>query len=110
MFKPFVRRVLENRDQATWVFECPQQQDRKQLSVRCLEGLRRINGQYTNKSVRRGALQAMARAGVPTTTLLHFSGHTNIPMLKRYLGFGTLLAEEARKVRGDAANLLTGGL
>ena len=110
IFKPFVRRVLENRDQASWVFECPRRQDRKQLSARCLEGLRRINGQYTNKSVRRGALQAMARAGVPTTTLLHFSGHTNIPMLKRYLGFGTLLAEEARKVRGDAANLLTGGL
>lgn len=40
------------------------------------------------RSVRRGALQAMADAGVSDSVLLSFSRHTNLEMLHRYLAWG----------------------
>ena len=40
------------------------------------------------RHIRRGALQAMAAAGAPDSTLLLFSRHTSAPMLHRYLDWG----------------------
>lgn len=40
------------------------------------------------RSLRRGALQAMAATGVTPPILMNFSGHSNETMLNRYLDFG----------------------
>jgi hypothetical protein len=48
----------------------------------------------TTRAIRRGALQTMAKNGVPVETLLTFSGHTNVNTLKRYLNFGRILSVE----------------
>jgi integrase len=47
--------------------------------------LRMSNPTLNTRAIRRGALQTMAKAGVPTETLMMFSGHTNVETLKRYL-------------------------
>jgi hypothetical protein len=54
--------------------------------------LRRVNPLLECRSLRRGALQAMALNGTPEATLLEFSGHTTTKMLRTYLGWGTLLS------------------
>lgn len=49
------------------------------------------------RSLRRGALCAMARDGVPMETLLVFSGHKTIDMLLRYLRRGRASFDRAKK-------------
>ena len=55
-----------------------------------LKALRRVNDRLENRSLRRGALQSLAAASVPESTLLEFSGHTTISMLRRYLAWGSI--------------------
>ena len=43
---------------------------------------------FTVRSIRRGALQAMADAGVSEETMLLFSGHKSVDTLMRYLQWG----------------------
>lgn len=54
---------------------------------------------------RRGSLQEMARAGVREKVLRHFSGHTNLPQLLRYLGWGRFWGEMAAQGRAAATHL-----
>ena len=56
------------------------------LSV--LAALRRIDPALSQRSIRRGALQALAEAEVPETTIIKFSGHASLAMLRRYLQWG----------------------
>ena len=42
----------------------------------------------TVRTIRRGALIAMALAGTPTETLMQLSGHTQVRTLRKYLGHG----------------------
>ena len=53
-----------------------------------LISIRRANPLLEAKSLRRGALQTMSRAGVKEETLREFSGHTNNTTLRRYLSWG----------------------
>ncbi len=58
------------------------------ISEKVKIALRRINVKLECRSLRRGALTAMALAGVPTSTLRVYSGHTSERMLLVYLGWG----------------------
>jgi hypothetical protein len=40
------------------------------------------------RSIRRGSLMALASTGISEKELLHFSGHTNVTTLRRYLDWG----------------------
>jgi integrase len=53
--------------------------------------LRRVDPLLECRSLRRGALQTMALAGVPANVLMEYSGHTTERMLRVYLGWGRLL-------------------
>jgi hypothetical protein len=68
--------------------------------------LRRAHPALECRSLRRGALQAMAKAGVDTPTLLAFSGHTTERMLLVYLGWGALHAERAARTTAAGVALL----
>jgi integrase len=50
--------------------------------------LRRVSPRLEQRSLRRGALLALATAGVAEEDLLLFSGHTGVATLRRYLGWG----------------------
>jgi ketosteroid isomerase-like protein len=51
--------------------------------------LRRVNRALEQRSLRRGALQALALApGITDETLLLYSGHSNVRTLRRYLNWG----------------------
>lgn len=67
--------------------------------------LRRANPQLEQRSLRRGAIQAVAATGISDTEMLHYSGHTNVAMLRRYLNFGKLSGEGA-KLSSQAAALV----
>lgn len=61
---------------------------RKEISQLIIQIMKHINSRLEAKSVRRGALQRMAAAGVTDDILLNFSGHLSVQTLHRYLGWG----------------------
>ena len=60
------------------------------------DALRRANPKLEQRSLRRGSIQALAATGLKDEELLHYSGHTNVPMLRRYLNFGKVSGEGTR--------------
>ena len=60
------------------------------------DALRRANPKLEQRSLRRGAIQALAATGLKDDELLHYSGHTNVTMLRRYLNFGKVSGEGTR--------------
>ena len=75
-----------------------------------LAALRRVSHDLENRSIRRGALQALANAGTPEDVLLLFSGHTNVVTLRRYLGWGSIgTAKRTTMTTAAAALAPTGG-
>jgi hypothetical protein len=70
-----------------------------------LEGLRGYNPKWELRSLRRGSLSTMARAGVPYDTLKLFSLHTNDPMMTRYLKGGLHAGERNQKAFAAAKHL-----
>jgi integrase len=77
------RRWYDQRN--AWLFP------EKGLNVETRTALRRVDPRLECRSLRRGALSAMAEAGVPSSVLLEYSGHTSERMLRVYLGWGRLL-------------------
>ncbi len=60
------------------------------------DALRRANPKLEQRSLRRGAIQALAATNLKDEELLHYSGHTNVTMLRRYLNFGKVSGEGTR--------------
>jgi hypothetical protein len=81
-----LQRYLEQRNR--WLFA----KDRTILNTEIRVALRRINPRLECRSLRRGALETMARAGTPSAVILEFSGHTTEKMLRTYLGWGRHLS------------------
>lgn len=73
--------------------------------VRLTEALRAANPALGQRALRRGALQAMAKDGVPLDTLMVFSGHKRKDTLLRYLGWGRTAEDQAQLGRAAAAAL-----
>jgi len=78
----------------TWLFPS---KDRVKTTTRLRNALRTQNKRWDLRSMRRGALCALARNGTPLETVLMFSGHKNLPMLLRYLRYGLISGERATK-------------
>lgn len=83
----------------TWAFSS------RDLNTRVKEALRRVDRGLECRSLRRGALLAMAQSGIAEEILLEFSGHTTIQMLRRYLGWKPARVVAARTVQAAAAAL-----
>lgn len=69
--------------------------------------LKRQDMSLTQHSLRRGALQTLAAASVPSSALLHFSGHRTISSLMMYLDDGAKAPENVD--RAVQARVLVGG-
>lgn len=63
-----------------------------------LLALRSVRNDLEQRSVRRGSIQRLAETGVSEDQLILFSGHTNVTMMRRYLGFTPAKAVEKAMV------------
>ena len=95
-----VQRWLGNRRSSTFLFPQP-----KPTGVAVRVALRRADAKLEQRSLRRGALLTMAAAGVCEATLMEFSGHTTVAMLRRYLAWGTAAKHTTDATRAAAAAL-----
>jgi hypothetical protein len=100
---------LEPEKPRRFLFTCETPEDRKRLLKDLVGALRLVNPTFESRSIRRGALQHMARTGTPASVLMSFSGHGTVAMLKTCLGFGTLLEDEAKQQRAAAQRALAEG-
>jgi len=93
-----LEKILEERK--TWLFLEKEMQMEKSDLQKMVAKKRNEIAKTINRDVRclrRGGLQRMARAGVPTETLLYFSRHGNEAMLRRYLNEGKDLTDQHKK-------------
>ena len=67
--------------------------------------VRTVTPNHSVRALRRGALQTMARNGVPLETLMFFSGHKSVDTCKRYLGWGEHAGEMAAQAQDAARHL-----
>ncbi|PHR97545.1 MAG: hypothetical protein COA68_12375 [Oceanobacter sp.] len=84
--------------------------DIKEASVpEVLKAIRRAHPSLENRSLRRGALQSLAKSPEMTDDiLLSFSGHTNLCTLRRYLNWGSVdRAKEIAMTKAATASLAT---
>jgi hypothetical protein len=79
--------------------------DRSRIRKQMCSALRRERSNLEVKSVRRGALQTMAKNRVPIDTIMLFSRHTTRAMCLRYLDFGLQAYEDADKTTAAAKPL-----
>jgi hypothetical protein len=92
-----------------WLFPCNSLKDRQEQGREVTAALRKVDKTLEQRSIRRGSLQAMASdAATEEATLLHFSGHTNLPMLRRYLEWGRRGEKRAQESRRAAEALQRG--
>lgn len=57
-------------------------------------------------SIRKGAVQHLARQGVPEDQLMRITGHRSLDTLRAYLGFGLVATRDEKSVQGAAKGLL----
>ena len=67
--------------------------------------IKKADKQLSNRSLRRGSLQAMAAAGTTDEILLMFSGHKSVSTLHRYLMWGSVGAHKKEVMRTAARSL-----
>ncbi len=92
-------------DPNDFIFPAASAAHRLQLGVDLRQLIRQIDPKFEQKSLRRGALQAMSKAGTAEVEPLEFSGHTNTKSLRRYLQWNLFGARVG--ARGAAiANLI----
>lgn len=79
------------------------------LAVKALSAdLRETRRELQARSVRRGALQALAAAGVSEADILAFSGHSTVEVLRDYIGMTEATKERTNRMRRGAAHLIGG--
>ena len=89
-----------------FLFPMPSKRTREAFMKQVRTHLRTINPRYDSRGLRRGAAQNLANQGVPLVRIMELTKHADLGMLKRYLGYGKSLSEEARKSTDIAATKL----
>eukprot|EP00760_Papus_ankaliazontas_P026215 PhM_4_TR3017/c2_g6_i3/m.89407 len=98
-------RAQLNAESTRFLFHLSDARQRSLFLKQAREELRRTNGRYDLRAVRRGAAQTLAADGVPLSTVMLFTRHATVGMLRRYLGFGQAQSEEASKATVAASVL-----
>lgn len=78
---------------------------RQRLMEEVVAALKKQNPLLQARSIRRGALVSMAKAGVSDATLLEFSHHSSVQMLHRYLDNGLWRLEALSRTVEASTNL-----
>lgn len=79
----------------------------RRLTGRSLkEALRTIDPSLEQRSIRRGALQAMASHGTSEETLMRFSGHKRVETLRRYLNWNAVNSKVQSEMVNSAQHIV----
>eukprot|EP00760_Papus_ankaliazontas_P003743 PhM_4_TR11644/c3_g1_i5/m.68064 len=102
-----VRRLVQLRKEDKFLFPTAvnNNKGRGELIEQARCTLRTIKEIYDVRAVRRGAARQLAKAGVPLKAIMLFTRHSNVEMLRRYLGFGQAQSEEATRATSAALEL-----
>ena len=78
---------------------------RKDRLININNALKTVNGEYSTRAIRRGALQAMAVNGVKLETIMQYSGHKSKETCMRYLDWGRLCTNHNKAAKEAARHL-----
>jgi integrase len=98
---PIARQLLALRQRATeagrpfLLSYTNSNEERTRVSDTVRDIIRTVDADLELRSIRRGGLQLMANAGVPTAEILKLSKHSEEKMLLRYLDNGKMAAADA---------------
>ena len=84
LWRALTMQMLERAGPRDWLFPGGE----KVFGQLCRMAVRTVCPAYSVKSLRRGALQLLAKSGATDETLTSFSGHKSVDTLKRYLNWG----------------------
>ena len=82
-----------------WIEEAREKKHTNMDTSKITKRLRLEHKLLESRSLRRGRLQQLSKAGATDTELLFWSRHAGIPMLRRYLSFGTDSGENKNIVK-----------
>jgi integrase len=83
-----IQKVLEMTEAHAFIWPAPSQHEQMIMLEKARIALRTADPELELRSIRRGALHALAAAGVEEETLMLYSGHTAVRTLRRYLNWG----------------------
>eukprot|EP00760_Papus_ankaliazontas_P026207 PhM_4_TR3017/c2_g5_i3/m.89411 len=98
-------RSFISSSSSSYLFDLPTLAARTQFLKQARLEVRVTNPLYDLRAVRRGAAQALAADGISLSTVMLFTRHATVGMLRRYLGFGQAKSEEASKATAAASVL-----
>jgi hypothetical protein len=109
MFTDVIRETLDAGAPNGFLWPMPSAKAREQLGTQVRLLLREVCGDpdLGQRSIRRGALQYLSAQGVPEATMMHFSGHSRVETLRRYLSWGRI-AGATKRLTAHAGKLLGG--
>ena len=101
-----IQQGISGGHRHVWSFPSLQQ---RELAVKAItKEMRLTNPRLEARSLRSGSLRCMMEAGVPEETLLLFSGHSTIAMLREYVGWDDTAVARGNRMRTAAKHLLGG--
>ena len=105
MWAEWLQGFLEEKKASVYLFQMPSKAARQRFLDRVRDHVRTVAPLCDLRALRRGSAQNMAEKGLALTTILQFTKHTDIPMLRRYLRFGKTVSEEATRSRTAASKI-----
>ena len=105
MWAEWLLGFLEEKKASVYLFQMPSKAARQRFLDRVRDHVRTVAPQCDLRALRRGSAQNMAEKGLALTTILQFTKHTDIPMLRRYLRFGKTVSEEVTRCQAAALKI-----
>jgi integrase len=101
---------LSTKHDEQFLFQLPTRAERQKLGAKLLRMLRELGEDEAleQKSIRRGSLHHLASLGASEELLMHFSTHSSVETLRRYLDFGMVNFAFAQRARALAQQMNNG--
>ena len=88
-----------------YLFQMPSKAARQRFLDRIRAHVRTVAPRCDLRALRRGSAQNLAEKGIALSTIMLFTRHADVCMLRRYLRFGKTLSEEANKGTSAASKI-----
>ena len=105
MWTEWLRDFVTERKASIYLFQMPSKAARERFLDRVREHVRTVAPRCDLRALRRGSAQNMAEKGLALTTIMQFTKHTDLPMLRRYLRFGKTVSEEVTRCQSAALKI-----
>ncbi len=88
-----------------YLFQMPSKAARQRFLDRLRAHVRTVAPLCDLRALRRGSAQNLAEKGIALSTIMLFTRHADVSMLRRYLRFGKTMSEEASKGTAAASKI-----